>query len=152
MLGEKDRYHGSALSRLVGGAGSTIGIARLNSSLRTGYIVNDTIAMFVKYSTARLTPWQFGFSVEEIVEIHSIRNALTDAWIVLVCGSDGIAAIPWSWIIDEGQTLQSRLSLQVSRRRNQLYRVTGGLLGSIVVADSSFPSQLLKVPDNFSRQ
>lgn len=144
MIGEKERYHGVALCRIVASAMENISIRAYVDEARSAYIVNDQSLLYIKYSTNRLTPWPFVFGESEVGRINDFRAQFDRVELVLVCGSDGIVSFNYAEIADvlEAGKIAS-FSLQVKRRRRQSYRVTGIWKGEMVVPDAAFPRTFL---------
>lgn len=144
MIGEKEIYHGVALARLVQDAGQAISIASWASVSRSAYVLNDSIALYLKYSTKRLSPWSFEFSSDHAHEIRDLSSLFRSLWLVLICGPVGVAAIEWD---KASQVVSSRsddsFSLGVNWRPNHKYRVSGARNKPLLVSDSTFPEALL---------
>lgn len=145
MIGEKLRYHGVALTRLVQDAGETVSLQSLSGTSRCAYLVNDEVVVFLKYATSRLSPWRFGFSADQRRQLDILSVQFTATWIVLVCGNEGVLTVPWAQV--EAELTQSResnaFSLQASRRRGEKFRLSGASEKPFVISESDFPARLL---------
>lgn len=99
----------------------------------------------IKYSTNRLTPWQFVVTSDQTAELQSRSSEYDLVWLALVCGPDGVAALDWR-VIEEVLPPHAEshpsFSLQVKRRRRQQYRVSGLWPTELVVPDASFETIL----------
>jgi hypothetical protein len=90
MIAKKEFYHGVAIIRLLE-----------NKRCQTvrkddlGYIVNDKIFVFIKYTTKNRSPWRFTFGQDEVEQLNSRATSFRDIVVVLVCGGDGICAVSW---------------------------------------------------------
>lgn len=141
MIKQVEFYHGAVLARLVRGhtlQGVTI---RAYETGRSGYILNGSVGLYVKYSANRLTPWSFNFSSEHQEEISNLKSECTTFFVVLVCGEDGIACLGQ-------QEYQSLLSdqfesigwIKASRRAREKYLLTGSdAQRKFKVGDNEFP-------------
>ena len=82
-------YEGAALYQLIRGAGG--------SSVRYTapfFVLNDEVQVYLKYSTGKRSPWSFTFGPDEQALLHS-RAAKHRTFIGLICGADGVAALPF---------------------------------------------------------
>lgn len=95
----------------------------------------------IKYSTNRLTPWQFVVTSDQSAELHYLSTKYEVALLALVCGPDGVVALDWRMLKDalpphtDGHP---SFSLQVKRRRREQYRISGLWPTEIVAPDASF--------------
>ncbi len=127
MIGNFEKYHGIALRAIIVSAPNTIGIAtndymgRLNS-----YLLNGTTAILIKHSAKRLPPWQFTFTAEQIEELTQLHDDANTAWLLLVCGMDGIVALSHAefWQV-VGAVPTSTPFIRIDRDRRTMYRVFG---------------------------
>jgi len=146
VIGEKLRYHGVALARLVQDAGTSLTIRARKESSRCAYVINEDFVIYVKYSTSRLSPWRFGFSAEQKAELESLGVEYPATWIVLVCGHEGVLTIPWADVradleeVDE----EGAFSLQASRRKNEKFRLTGIRETPLLISENDFPARLME--------
>jgi len=117
MIEKQEFYHGAALTRLLEDP-------RCERIRRQdfGYIVNESVFVFVKYSTKGRSPWGFVFSGEEARKLNEISGLV---FIGLICGGDGICAVAWGDIKALlGETAGSA-RIAVRRRFNEQYGVSG---------------------------
>jgi len=145
MIGEKLRYHGVALARLVQDSGTALSIRARKETSHCAYAINDDRIIFVKYATSRMSPWRFGFSAEQRNELDALYAEFPPTWIVLVCGGEGVLTIPWSDVLagllkenDEGA-----FSLQASRKRGQKFRLSGARDTPLLISENDFPTSVL---------
>jgi hypothetical protein len=126
MISEAEQYHGIVLRQLVVTAGKPLTISLADSQGRRDCFCVDDAAFQVKYSTRRLSPWQFSFTIEQLQEIESLARTHRPVWLMLVCGIDGVVGLSSSEFV---QITESRpggvATVRVSRKRNAMYRVSG---------------------------
>lgn len=146
MIGEKERFHGVVLSRIIAASESGAHIKPLREGSRSCYSVGACNAIMVKYSTNRLTPWQFVVTPEQCAELRALSASYDVVLLILVCGPDGVVAIDWETV---GPALPSTghkytgFSLLVKRRRREQYRVSGLWPTELVAPDASFETLLV---------
>lgn len=144
MIRQVEQYHGIALARLVRGELAVTVGTRSHEDYRAVYTVNDCVALYVKYSTSRLSPWTFGFRVEHQDEIRQLRAAFGEVFVTLVCGLDGIAclsSVEYQRVLDDDP--RSGEWIKVSRGPRQRYAVSGSN-GRIVckIGDNEYPAKV----------
>lgn len=127
MIAKREFYHGVAVVRLLEDRR-----CRIVRKAELGYLVNDNIFIFLKYSTKARSPWRFTFVSAEVDQLNSCAASLGDVLVAFICGGDGICAVPWS---DVCRLLGSKPGW-ISARRDfrREYRVAGptGELGGKV--------------------
>ena len=143
MIQEIERYHGVVLARMVRGEGAGRRI-RSHSTVRSAYVIDERLGLYVKYSTSRLSPWAFTFSRGHRRELVELSQELSRVCVVLVCGQDGVVALTDSEVVQVLGEAGDDQWMRVDRRRSQMYSVSGsfGRL-PLKVADSSFPAKAL---------
>lgn len=141
MIGEKERYHGVVLLRIVASSDNGVRLRALRGASRSCYSVDDSNAMMVKYSTNRLSPWQFVVAADQCSELVALSAKFKRVLIVLVCGNDGVAVLDWEVIksaLPAGSSSVGGFSLQAKRRRRERYRISGLWATDLVVPDATF--------------
>lgn len=145
MIRQVEQYHGIALARLVGGELAVTVGARSHEDYCSVYTVNDSVALYVKYSTSRLSPWTFGFKVEHQGEIRDLRARFDDIFVTLVCGLDGIACLAcaeYQRVLDDDP--KSGEWIKVRRGPRQKYAVSGSDGRTICkIGDNEYPAKVL---------
>jgi hypothetical protein len=126
MIPDIDRYHGVVLRQLVVAAKRPLVIQLADRSGRFDcYRVGD-LAMQIKHSSKRLSPWQFTFTAEQMDELTGLANSHRGAWSLLVCGPDGVLALSLGQLRRAvGQVTEGTASIRVRRARNSMFRVSG---------------------------
>jgi hypothetical protein len=148
VIGEKERYHGIAIYRLIRGAqGSSVAVEAIEGFGGVAYLINGRVPIYLKYSTSRISPWAFSFAVEQRVNVTELRGTYGLAWLVFVCGNEGVVAADWEWASQE--LIRSpdlgAFSLTISRRRLHQFRISGAGAqgGSIPIAEKTYPDAVL---------
>jgi hypothetical protein len=145
MIRETEQYHGVVLSRLIRGAGGMVRVAA-HPELRSAYIVNRRAALYVKFSTSRLSPWSFVFSQRHHTELACLRDEFGLMLVALVCGGDGIVCLTTAEYLDLVEN-GTRLGewVRVSRVPRARYAVSGsGGRPAQRISSSEYPTKLLR--------
>ncbi|NLR98870.1 hypothetical protein HGP17_18795 [Rhizobium sp. P38BS-XIX] len=134
MIPEYKLFHGAAICALIDQSPYEISIGPMSTDGRLGfYVVNRRVGLYIKHSTARLTPWPFAFSHQNIGQLRELDDCCAVVFVALVCGSNGIVCLELSELRtvaafrDEEQPW-----LRVARRPGSMFSVSGNLgsLGS----------------------
>lgn len=145
MIGEREIYHGVALARLIQDGGQRIDIASWSSISRSAYVLDDSMPLYIKYSTKRLSPWSFEFSADHAGELRDLAELFGEVWVVLVCGPVGVVAESWSAVSRIASArADDSFSLAVNWRPNHKYRLSGAGSKPLMVSDSAFPRNVLQ--------
>lgn len=127
MIGEIELFQGTVLRECVVRTADPLQISAVDTSGRVNtYLLNGRLALHIKYSSKRLTPWQFTFSGENQKEIDSLITRYECFALALVCGRDGFVCLDQ----DEYRSLVglnsgASVSIRADRSRNQQYRLAG---------------------------
>jgi hypothetical protein len=136
LIGEKERYHGVAIARLVQDADGPVVLEHLGTTSRSAYRVNSARVLYLKYSTKRLSPWTFSFSTGQRRELDEFGQAVL---VVLICGNEGVAAVDWTvlWksLLSE---VPAEFALRVSRRDGHQFRITAARGIPLLAADADY--------------
>lgn len=122
MIKDYSRYHGAAIIELLGSVDENISICS-HSSVGF-YIINNSLPIFIKYSTSRKGPWVFNFALTHQVVEEELFDEFEQCLTVFVCGKDGIAAISHDelkQLLDE----KDQESVIIRRRHKQMYQIRG---------------------------
>jgi hypothetical protein len=126
VIRQVEQYHGAVLARLLRfGEPEPINIG-LHPDYHSVYVVESAVAIYVKYSTNRLTPWAFVFRPEHQDEIDELCCEFKEIFVALVCGTDGVACLSsaeYAHVLDGGSSASEWV--RVSRKPRQSYTVTG---------------------------
>ena len=126
MINESERYQGAALRQLIVSAGCAVKLCVTNKSGRIDCFSIERTAFQIKYSTKRLSPWQFSFTADQLFEIAALARNFKSVWMLLVCGIDGVVTLRASefMLITEPRP-GGVCSIRISRSKNAMYRVSG---------------------------
>lgn len=108
---KKEFYEGAALHQLLRGSSGVNSVAHAPPL----FVFNGKLQVHLKYSTAKRSPWGFTFLPHEQVLLRH-RSQEMPLVIGLICGADGVAAVPY-----ENYSSVARVkdvALRVSCRRN----------------------------------
>jgi hypothetical protein len=144
VIREVERFHGIALARLVRSEGSAIALA-WHPRYRAAYTIGGRTAVYVKYSTSRLSPWTFGFKHAHQAEVVDLRAEFETVFVALVCGTDGVACLDeaqYELVLDD--VLGASEWVRVARSRREKYAVTGSDgRKAIRIGDNEYPAKIL---------
>ena len=132
---KQEFYEGAALYQLIrGSSGAEIAYSQ------PLFIFSGKLQVYLKYSTAKRSPWGFTFMPDEQVLLCQSAQRMPLV-IGLICGADGVAAVPYP---DYGKVaLVKDMALRVSCRRNhrEHFEISG--------PDGTLPSKV--APSDWSR-
>ena len=133
-------YEGAALHMLIRGSNSATNIIYIPPL----FVVNEKLQLYLKYSTAKRSPWGFTFMPDEqlLLDAHSRKMMLV---IGLVCGDDGVAALPHDDYIKVAPIKNMALHLSCRRSHREYFEI-GGPEGTLPskVAPSDWVRLLVK--------
>lgn len=113
-------YEGAALYQLIRATGSIF-----LQYQPPFFVVNDKVHVYLKYSTAKRSPWGFTFTSDERGLLSAQAGASRRVIIGLICGSDGIAALPlddYFRVAGEGDGTRRVACI---RRHREYFEITG---------------------------
>lgn len=145
MIPESDLYHGAALARLCRGKTDLALSIKQHKGMRACYVVDENVALYLKYSTKRLSPWPFTFSVENQSEVVGLNREFKAVFVALICGFDGIVCLDFDeYQRSLNQDHEPGEWIRISRKVREKYTVTGSdLARAFKVGDNEFPSKIL---------
>jgi hypothetical protein len=119
-------FHGAVLHEIIIGAGREIKIALRHFSGRPdAFVIEGRIGLLIKHSSARITPWQFTFTKDQLTELHALRLETSVCFVALVCGKDGFVCIRDVNLIEIlTPTDGDLISVRVERRPRKQYGVS----------------------------
>src|SRR5580700_12288300 len=126
MTPEYQFYHGALLHEIIRSSGRELRITLRNFYGRPdAFVIDGTIGVLIKHSSARITPWSFTFAKEHIAELCVLRAETKVCFIALVCGEDGFVCIRDSELVEVlAPTDADVASVRVERRPRRMYSVS----------------------------
>ena len=118
MIDKREFYHGVAVIRLL-----EDGRCQRVRRDESGYIVNDEIFVFLKYTTKQRSPWRFSFSDDEVQRLNVLAGRFQIIAVAMICGGDGICAVSWR---ETSDLLGNNAGwISAGRKFNEQYAVAG---------------------------
>lgn len=97
MSDEYELYHGVALRQIVVSADSSVRIESFPTGGRVNaFVLNETIGLFLKHSSKRLSPWQFTFQIDQLECLRTLEASCRQSYVVFVCGMDGMLTMAFN--------------------------------------------------------
>ncbi|OGI68714.1 hypothetical protein A2738_00170 [Candidatus Nomurabacteria bacterium RIFCSPHIGHO2_01_FULL_42_15] len=120
MIDKLQYYHGAAIVALLENENFSVKKKGL-----LGYVVNEKVFVFLKYTTKARSPWRFSFDQEDIDRCLKMESEYSTVILGLVCGGDGVCALTWK----EARSLLSTNPgwISVQRKHNKSYGVAGSI-------------------------
>ena len=127
MIDEYEFYHGAVLRAVVVECGLPIEITVDDKMGRVdSFAINRNVAVHIKHSEKRMSPWQFTFSRDNIEELIELDAKYRSLFICLVCGTDGFLCVsPEEFLTITGPAKSDTYWIRVARPRNKMYEVAG---------------------------
>lgn len=144
MIRDFEFYHGLVFARILHGTQRPLYLRPFQSVSNASYVVNDTIGIYIKYSSKRMSPWRFTFSKEHQDEIELMKANCRSVFLILVCNDDGVVCLSYlelKQILDKQHEPIEWIS--ATRRKREMYSVKGsnGEL-DFKIGQSDFPEKL----------
>jgi hypothetical protein len=127
MTDEYEFYHGALLRALIVESGVPVEISVDDDIGRVdSFSINRRVAVHMKHSEKRMSPWQFTFSLENVEELIALDRKYHNLFICLICGSDGVVALkPEEFLQITGPAQSETYWIRVARPKNKMYELTG---------------------------
>lgn len=127
MISELEKFQGLVLRQiLVSHSGSPLRVGVADLSGRTDAFSVERGAFQVKHSAKRLSPWQFTYAQENLLELGVLRTTFDVVWVFLVCGTDGVVGLSVDELFSIADMRGAGAAwVRISRSRNSMYRVAG---------------------------
>jgi hypothetical protein len=144
MIKEFEFFHGLVFARILHGTQRPLSLKPFQSVSNASYVVNDTIGIYIKYSSKRMTPWRFTFKREHQEEIDLMKSQFENVFLLLVCNDDGVVCINH---FELKQILDNQLDpiewISATRHKRQMYAVKGsnGKL-DFKIGQNDFPEKI----------
>ncbi|HEU5069107.1 MAG TPA: hypothetical protein VFV96_01710 [Verrucomicrobiae bacterium] len=144
MIRDFEFYHGLVFARILHATQRPLSIRPFQSASNSSYVVNDTVGIFIKYSSKRMTPWRFTFMTEHQQEIDLLKAQFEKVFLVLVCSDDGVVCLSYDELKQILDNLHDPIEwISAARHKREMYSVKGsnGEL-DFKIGQSEFPSKL----------
>lgn len=129
-------YEGAAIHQLIRGtSGATI------AYLPPFFLLDGWLQVYLKYSTAKRSPWGFTFMPDEQVLLGE-RAQMMPLVIGLICGADGIAALSYDDYVRVAAPKRTALHVSCRRKHREHFQI-GGPDG--VLTEKVAPSDWMKI-------
>lgn len=113
-------YEGAALHQLIRGSDARMSIVHSPPF----FTINDCLTVHLKYCTAKRSPWSFTFTPLEQRDLLGISK-ISKLVIGLVCGADGVSALPYADYIKIAQLRDTSLRISCRRLYREYFEVAG---------------------------
>ncbi len=144
MIRDFEFYHGLVFARILHATQRPLSIRPFQSVSNSSYVVNETVGIFIKYSSKRMTPWRFTFMKEHQEEIELLKGSYQKAFLVLVCSDDGVVCLSYDELKRILDCQHDPIEwISATRHKREMYSVRGsdGEL-DFKIGQSEFPSKL----------
>lgn len=144
MIKEFEFFHGVVFARILHGTQRAASLKPFRSASNASYVINETIGIYIKYSSKRMTPWRFTFLKEHQAEIDLLKSSFKNVFLVLVCNDDGVLCLSYAEL---KQILDSQHGsiewISATRHKREMYAVKGsdGEL-DFKIGQNDFPKKL----------
>lgn len=138
MIPEYKLYHGAVLMELVTGCERGVRIREVvdDGARSASYVINDRVALHIKYASSRLRPWQFKFSQPNFLSLADAYEQLGALYLALVCWTDGIICLSFPEVLGlvhsngpqrprHGQIRPDQSWIRADRLKGHLYTISG---------------------------
>lgn len=117
---KQEFYEGAALHQLIRGSSGLTSVL-YSSPL---FVFGGSLQVYLKYSTAKRSPWGFTFFPEEQVVLRQ-RSRDMPLVIGLICGADGVAALSYDGYAHLAQLRATALRVSCKRSHRQYFEISG---------------------------
>jgi len=116
---KQEFYEGAALHLLIRN-----GLVRNIRYNMPFFVINENLIVLLKYSTRVRSPWGFTFTADEQ---NNLQRRATESEVVigLVCGADGVAALPFADFLKIAALRNSSIHIACYRNHWKQYDVRG---------------------------
>lgn len=137
---KQEFYEGAALHQLICRSNEIKGIVYASPF----FVIDGSLQVYLKYSTGKRSPWGFTFTPDEQ---HLLQSSAQEVPLVigLICGADGVAALPYEEYIKVAQVKNTALRVSCRRLHREHFEV-GGPNGTLSrkVAPSDWSNLLMR--------
>ena len=117
---KQEFYEGAALHQIIRGSSGTSSIAHSSPF----FIFDGKLQVHLKYSTGKRSPWGFTFMPDEQLLLG--ERALEMPMIIgLICGTDGVAALPYENYLTIAHVKDAALRVSCRRNHREHFEISG---------------------------
>jgi hypothetical protein len=147
MIKEFEFFHGLVFARILHGTKRSLSVKPFQAESNASYVVNDSIGIYIKYTSKRMTPWRFTFMKDHQEEIDLLRSSFTNVFLLLVCNDDGVVCLSYAelkQLLDNQHGIIEWIS--ATRYKREMYAIKGsnGEL-DFKVGQNDFPEKIFLV-------
>ena len=144
MIKEFEFFHGLVFARIIHHTQRPLFVQTFQSLSNSSYVLNETIGIYIKYSTKRMTPWRFTFRREHKDEIDLMKATFRNVFLLLVCNDDGIVCLSYSELKEILDNQHDPIEwISATRHKREMYAVKGsnGEL-NFKIGQNDFPEKI----------
>ena len=122
MNTDLEKYHGLVILKIIRSAPSFVSFFKKTSH---SYIINETVGLYIKHSTKRMSPWTFTFMKGHQDEILALKKEYQKVFVCLVCHNDGVVCLSFDelkFILDHDHLDEW---VRIMRRVGEKYAIKG---------------------------
>ena len=124
MTQEFERYYGTVFTSLFEEV-SAVRIKKISDN-DSAYILNDSLGLYIKHATARLSPWNYSFRANDFAIIDQMGIDVKEIAFGLVCGFHGVCLISSDDLrVAGGNFTGESLRITVRTMRGGSWKVSG---------------------------
>ena len=124
MTYEFERYYGTVFTSLFEEV-SDVRIKKISDN-DSAYILNDSLGLYIKHATARLSPWNYSFRTNDFAIIDQMGIDVKEIAFGLVCGFHGVCLISSDDLrVAGGNFTGESLRITVRTMRGGSWKVSG---------------------------
>ena len=124
MTHEFERYYGIVFTSLFEEV-SDVRIKKISDN-DSAYVLNNRLGLYIKHTTARISPWSFSFRTNDFAVIDQLELETTDIAFGLVCGFHGVCLISSQDLKVAGGVFQGdALRITVRTMRGGSWKISG---------------------------
>jgi hypothetical protein len=121
---EFERYYGTVFTSLFEEV-SDVRIKKISNN-DSAYILNESLGLYIKHATARISPWSYSFRTNDFAVIDQLELETTEIAFGLVCGFHGVCLISSQDLKVAGGVFQGdALRITVRTMRGGSWKVSG---------------------------
>ena len=146
MIKDFEFFHGLVLARILHGTQRPLSARLFQSVSNASYVINDTIGIYIKYSSKRMTPWNFTFKKEHQEEIDLMKSSFKNVFLILVCNDDGVVCLSYSELKEILDNQHDPIEwISATRHKREMYSVKGsnGEL-DFKIGQNEFPEKIFR--------